>query len=253
MSYAIVQKELVVPPLENLQRAIRQVTFLTQYDAHTIANDAYGILVKNLSLENATTLQSALKVEGVEVEMVEERTLPALPATKFVRRLDCLPEALMIYDPLGRSFPLEWRHILLLAAGSVRLNDFTRKQTSVPVTRYDAQGYPHVEVVTETRTKEELNFHLLLEIILHKAVQRYSVAADKFSFVYLGERMTGSVPQDFRLLVQDLARFAPQAAINRGAYYLRENADEIFSYPSKNAFAEEITWLLWRLAQSNPP
>ena len=52
---------------------------------------------------------------------------------------------------------------------------------------------------------------------------------------------------NFRLLVQDLARFAPQAAINRGAYYLREGAGEAFVYPSKNAIFEEIVWLLWRM------
>jgi hypothetical protein len=251
MPYAILQKDLTVPAVEALRRAFRSVRCLTDADASILANDAYGILVKNLGEADAATLQGALQVEGIETELLDQRILPELPATKFVSRLDCQPEALMIYDPLGRSFPVEWRHLMLLAAGNTRLHEFRQLRVERPGSRYYGSDYDgYVEPIVETRVREELNQRLLLEIILTRAVARYSVNADKFNFSYLGERMTTDVTANFALLVRDLATHAPHAQLNRGAHQLREGVAEVFSYPSKNAFFEEITWLLWRLRQA---
>src|SRR5260370_35024797 len=121
MSCAVMQKDLSIPPVEALKRAFRSVKCLTQYDAVILANDAYGILVKHLSGEDAATLQGALQAEDVQTEIVDERSLPTLPTTKFVHRLDCLPESLLIYDPLGRGFPLEWPQVMMVAAGRERV------------------------------------------------------------------------------------------------------------------------------------
>ena len=158
----------------------------------------------------------------------------------------------MIYDPAGRKFPVEWQHVMMIAAGRVRLTDFKQVETTRNFTRLDWQGYPHTETVTEANTREERNEHLCLEIVLSRAVLRYSITADRFNFDYLGDRKARSLPDNFILLVQDLTKFAPHAAVNRGAFYLREKAEQIFAYPSKNAFFEEIIWLLWQLAKSRP-
>lgn len=247
MPCAVIQQVPTPPPVEKLQRAFRAVRFLTTNDAHTLARDGYGILVKNLSTEDATALQLALRTEGIETEVVEQHLLPQLPATKFLARLDCRPEALMIYDPLGRSFPVEWRHIMAIAAGSVRLNEFQRVQKSEINVTATSHGMPTFVISNKGSHQEQLNYHLLLEIILTRAVLRYSVTADKFDFAYLGERRTKSLPTNFTLLVRDLVQFAPQATLNYGAQVLRDNAAEIWSYPSKNAFTEEIIWMLWQM------
>ena len=253
MTYAVLQTELAIPPVEKLKRAFRSVKFLTELDAHTLANDAFGILVKRLSFEQASALKGALLTEGIETEVVEEPRLPTLAQTKFVHRLECSPDGLLVYDPLNRSFTLEWKHIILIAAGRVRLTEFKQVRKTRYQTRYDFQGNPHQEEIVERSSKEERNFHLLLELILTRGVQRFSATADKFDFRYLGDRLTRDATGNFTMLVQDLVKFAPHAAINQGAYYLRENAPDPFSYPSKNAFFEEITWLLWRVSQAAAP
>ena len=250
MPYALLQTDLTVPPVEKLKQAFRASRILTELDAFTVAADAFGILVKNLPVEKANQLQADLRAAGVETEVVEASGLPALPATKFVHRMNCTAEALMIYDPLGRAFPLAWGHILMIAAGVVRLTEFNPVRTSRPVITHDTYGSPIMDSVPETSHREERNYHLMLEIILSRAVLRYSVTADKFNFLYLGPRKTASVQKNFELLVQDLASSAPQAQLNRGALAVRDHAPELFSYPTKNAFFEEITWLLWRMAQS---
>ena len=50
--FAVLQRTLETPDVENvekLKRAFRSVNGLTETDAHTLANDGFGILVNDLS------------------------------------------------------------------------------------------------------------------------------------------------------------------------------------------------------------
>ena len=123
MPYAVLQTDLNPPGIEQLQRAFRSVSGLTPGDAFILGKDAFGILVKNFAEKQAAAMQGALRAEGIGTEIVDQKFLPELPRTHFVSRFDCSPEHLLIYDPLGRPFALEWRHIVLIAAGAVRLTD----------------------------------------------------------------------------------------------------------------------------------
>jgi len=244
MLYAVLQTDLHPPPFELLRRAFRAVPFLTDLDAHTLAQDGYGILIRRLSQENAGALQLALRNQGMETELVPEQNLPTLPAGKQVHRLDYSLEALLIYDPGGRGFPLPWGHIYMIAAGKVRLNEFRTVESRRR--RWVSSESGDMDWVTDTRRREERTDRLVMEIILSGAVMRYSVVAEHFNYAYLGERMRRSSEENFALLTQDLMARAPHAILNRGAYYLRDQATDPMSYPTRNAFNEEIIWLLWR-------
>ncbi|MBA4147227.1 MAG: hypothetical protein H0X66_03865 [Verrucomicrobia bacterium] len=251
MTFAIVQSSLDIPDVESLKRAFRAVPTLTDVDAHILANDAFGILVKRKSAKHAQALIQSLRSEGIEAEMVADKLLPEMPETKFVRKLECTPDALILHDALGRPFPLPWEHIMLIAAGNVKLQKFNRISTERKVIRFDARGNPHRVTQTDYSSKEESRFEFLLEIILTRAILRYSVTVDKtMLFQFLGDQFNPKLDQSFGQLICQLTQFAPHAGLNRGAYYLRENAENVFSYPSKNAFHEEIIWLLWKMKQA---
>jgi hypothetical protein len=243
MNFAVLQKTLDIPPVEKIEQALLSVKGFTRVDAHTFANDAYGILVKNISVEQANAFSQALLGQGIETEVVADNELISLPQTKFVQRLDCTADALLIYDPLGRNFPLPWQHVMMIAAGCVRVTNFKRVEKPSWTTS-DSEGGCYE--TTSISSVEERNDRLLLEIVVSGAVLRYSVSAERFRFDYLGERRTKSLPENFALLVQDLAVHAPHAMLNRGAFFLKQN-ENLFPYPSKNAFFEEITWLLWKM------
>jgi len=242
MSYAIMQKELVVPEVGQLVRAFRALPSLTEIDAHTTANDAYGILMKGLEVEEASTLQDALLKEAVATEVIDESELPVIPPAKLVKQVEFLPAHLSMYDPMGRRFSLPWSDLMFIAAGNVRLREL--RKTGSP------HEEPRPDSVNPAKSKEEAQFHLMLEIVLAGGISRYSIKADDFVFNHLGARLTSQLPQNFALLVRELAQFAPHAGLNRGAFLICENSDQIFSYPSKSAFFEEITWLLWRIARA---
>lgn len=255
MRYSILQTHLDIPPVETLRRAFRSIKCLTDYDAHSMAADAFGILVKNLSAADATALQGALRVEGIETEIIEDSRIPALPPAKMVQRLDCLDGGMQVYDPLGRSFSVDWNHLMLVAAGEVTLTDFKRVEKRFPVTRYTADGFGYTTMESEHRVREERNAHLIMEVVLSQSVMRYSINAATFNFAYLGDRKRRESAMNFHQMVRDICRLSPKAALNRGAYYIREGAVASISYPTKNAFYEEISWLIWRWqqAQRNAP
>jgi hypothetical protein len=249
MPYAVLQTDLNPPGIDQLQRAFRSVAGLTAADAHFLGRDAFGILVKGFSEEQAGALQGALRREGVETEIVDQSFLPDLPPKKLVQRLDCQPEHLLIYDPLGRAFPLDWRHVMFVAAGAVPLTEFVQYQQK-PLNPVPLSHHYLEEKEYETISREEQRLHLVGEIVITGAVLRYTLTASKFNFAYLGPRNMGNVAANFALLMRDVIQSSANARLNRGAEALRSDATKILSYPSKNAFYEEIVWMLWQMRKS---
>src|SRR5204863_7418169 len=87
---------------DTFARAFRGVPGLTPMDANQVGNPEIGMLVRNLTLDQATALQSNLKATGMETEVVPEMALPALPEGKVIRSLECSPEILNVRDCLQR-------------------------------------------------------------------------------------------------------------------------------------------------------
>jgi hypothetical protein len=206
MPYAVLQTDLNPPSFELLRRVFPLVPGLTAGDAAILGKDAFGVLVKNFSEEQASALQGALRREGIETEIVDQSFLPELPPTKFVSRVDYLPEHLLIYDPLGRSFPLPWPHLMFIAAGNVKLSEFVREREATEVLRYGGDGHAYTDIEYETRHREERNFRFIAELVVTGAVLRYSIAAEKFNFISLGERRTSSAAQNFALFLGEIIR-----------------------------------------------
>jgi hypothetical protein len=248
MPHCLVQADSVAPSADQLKRAFKSLKALTDADAVKLANDACGILVKNLSLDDAGLLQRALNSEGVTAEIVEANRLPKLPDAKFVRRLEFQPESLMIYDPLGRAVPVPWQQLSLVSAGSVRHFDMTATRTEKTVTTFDPIRGMRTRVVTDVRHKVEDDSALLLDLFLAGGAMRFQIEAGSFQFKYCFDRPELNLAQKAGLLVQMLAHSAPHAVLNRGAAALREGAAESAVYASKAALFDESTWFLWRMA-----
>jgi hypothetical protein len=257
LRYAILQKTLDVPNVDALRRAFRAVRCLVDSDAHSLASDAYGILVKNLGVDDAMTLQRALQAEGIETEVLPQRSLPQLPQTKFVRRIECGADALVIYDPIGRPFPVEWRHVMLIAAGSIMSTRFTRKTLppSVGGALFGNVGWGRRAAPTvmasfpRIESREERRGVLTIDLILSRAMARFTITADDSApmlFRCLGERETVELTENFRQLIEELSRSAPGALCNRGVTFLRQTPPTLVGYPSSNAFCEETIWMLRR-------
>ena len=243
--FAVLQATLEPPPLEALRRACGRVPGLAAADAGPIHRDAFGVLLKDSTREQATAFHDALQAEGVEAELIEQAALPELPMTKFVPRLDCEEAGLHIHDSLGRTTLVEWPEVMLVAVGNVRVIEFTRRSVGLA---YSTQHDPNM-VEEVVMSHEEQRLQLCLDIITARAARRFSATGDRLNYVHLGARRADRMARNFALLVQDILARAQNATLNTGAYQLRDGAEKIFEYPTKGAFAEEMAWLLYRMKQ----
>jgi hypothetical protein len=247
MAYAIVQKELVVPEVEQLQRAFRVSPDLTRLDAQTAANDAYGILLRGVDPRQADALRDALLRERVEIELVEESKLPVIPSARIIQQVEFHVSHVTLYDPMRRAAEVAWRDIVFIAAGYVRMREVRRHCGALDEPGIHSTGIGQ-ETSSTSHAREEEHIHMVLEIFASGGT-RYSLSADEFIFDHLGARLSNDLAMNFVSLVQDLAREAPHAGLNRGAFKACQQPPELFPYPSKAAFNEELTWMLWRIAQ----
>jgi hypothetical protein len=250
MPFVIVLTESTLPTPDQLKRAFGAVTRFTEADAMKAAHDACGIVVKNLSLEEAHRLQHSLQADGVGVEVLEADQLPRLTDAKFLRRLEFQPNALLIHDPLGRSVPVPWDQISLLSAGSVRHFGITTERTESRNLGYSAVRGMHAKMETDVRHKVEIGAPYVIDLFVAGGTMRFQIEADSFPFKYCFDHPDLNTAQKVALLVQMLAQHAPRAALNRGAAALLNNDFGNAAYPSKAALFDESIWLLWRAARN---
>ena len=247
-AYAIVQRELIVPDVERLKRAFSVSPLLTGIDAQTTANDAYGNLLRGQDLDQALALQEALQREKIETELVEESKLPVIPAAHVVRQMEFQPTHLTLFDPMKRAAEVPWKDLMFIAAGYVRMREIRKHRATLEEPSSHAPGIAQ-DTLRGVSSREEEHHHLLLDLFLKDGSTRYSATADDFVFDHLGTRMSEDLSMNFVLLLQDLAGEAPHAGLNQGAFRACQDPPELFPYPSKAAFNEEIIWMLWRIGR----
>jgi len=246
--------------VDKLRRAFESVRSLTSADAPGLAKDAYGILVKSLSAAEAPVLKQALENEGILTELVPDKLLPPLPPTRFVRRFEFGDDALLVQDPLGRIVPVEYRHLLILATGEVEVLEFQRRGGSAyGVPTYQTTSPLRLEMEElerpfDARQREVRARRHFVEILLARGQARMTLEVDANAhllFEALGERRTQDLTRNLAQLVNAIGTRAPRLLMNRGSFLLRQEPPTCFLYPTRNAFYEEITWMLWQAAKNN--
>jgi hypothetical protein len=94
--------------------------------------------------------------------------------------------------------------------------------------------------------KVESESQLILEIVLRHGVARYELDAAQFPFKYAVDKPELSSREKFIWLVREIGHRAGRAILNRGALDMRNGVDLVRGYPSRQAFTDEMIWLLWR-------
>lgn len=256
MTYSVIQTGQATPSREQLAAAFGRAPGLTAADINTLGKDAYGILLKGSERAQAAAMQEALAELGIQTEMVEDAALPELPAPRQLNKADFSPEGLVIYDLMGRGVPLPWSHFALIAAGRVCLTEF-KSEITQQIKLVGVANHPSIKVVTERQTAEEQAQHLLIELLTREPAARYNAVADRpeslLLFQCLGGKRSREPLANLTSFVRELARSAPAAILNYGAYNFWQNHDPSFIYSNKTSFYREISWLLWMSATGRLP
>ena len=250
MSYALVQKKLGKVSPDRLWRAFRHLPHLVDQDAHTMADDAYGILVEGLSREDAQMLQQSLEDMGLGTRVVDEEELPELPPAREIRWAECGEHDFRFRHPEGQTYELGWRTIIGVAAGSVRQEEWKRERKKETKMQAVAGGRVMMRVPRwHTESKSEWKYSPIADVFTATREPRLRIEGERFRYEYLGGQMTENSGENFRMLVADLVRRAESKFVNRGARRIVSNPDApLRRYPSMHAYNEEIVWLFYRMS-----
>jgi len=252
--YAVLQKDDLAANAEQIRRAFRSFSNLTDADAVRLAANAQGILLRHLDVDSARALHRALQTEGVAAALVPENELRLLPESRSLHRLELTPPALVTYDLLGRPKPVAWTELGLIAAGAVRHIEVSRTQSERTVLRFNPVfGVFGVSArkITEEGRKVNTASQLILELVLAGGATRYEINAAQFPFKYTIDRPELSTLENFVWLVKEICQRAPAALLNRGARDLCDGVELVRGYAGRQAFGDEMTWLLWNAAQKH--
>ncbi len=245
MAWHLIQTSIDPPALGAVQRALRDSGVFPEVDAHGFVRDAFGVLIRDLEQGPALHLQAFLAAEGVSVEVVQDSDWPGLPPAKRIHQASCRADGFVPLDPLGRELVVPWKSIAAVACGLVQETDFGRRVTANVGFNLKRNVPPERLVLTG----EERNWRWNAEVLLAGGL-RFTWKSHRF------QPTPGSIPErqdvpDFFAFLQDLLQHVPHVALNRGAFAIRTDQPEAGPrYPTRNAYEEEICWILFHLRQA---
>ncbi len=248
---------------DTFARAFRGVPGLAPVDANLIGHPESGMPVRKLTLQQATALQSNLKGLGVTTEVVSETALPTLPEPKPIDSLEFSAETLILRDSLQRRTELGRGDLNLLAAGSVRVATFSRQRSEKQEFRahmihFSFHPVPLMIPVMRSETRvqyvarESDEWVLRAEIISLVSNQRFVIEGRNFDYGCLGSAMTQELATNFCLLIRELAGKCSTSVMSRGLGSILADPPEFVYYSNKDAFQNELVWLLWREKVQSP-
>lgn len=259
-SYALASRTFEPVARELLAGALRGVPGLTPADAPTVCGAGCGFLARHLSAAQAAQFLTNLQQAGVAAELVAEAGLPALPTRRMIRKAEFTPDALLVDDALGRMNPVAWTSIALIAAGSVCEAVFSRTRYEWEEVRTDLVHLGHLAVipipVKETKvdydSHESSEWALRAELLFAHGATRLSIEAEQFNYAGLKDLRTRNLAADFCLVVRELVKHVPHAALNHGATLIMGDPWELAYYDNRIAFQDETIWRLWRRGLGGP-
>jgi hypothetical protein len=230
------------------------------FDARIAAKHSWGFLGEKLTEEEARRLADAASAQGLEAAVVPEAKAGPLPDPLPVHELRCSPEALAYTvgtSPEERRAP--WDSVAV--ASAVGLREEFRSQKTVQEGPSQGQRLASLGITLATgipihiggKKKEvvknvvKADFFLYMDVFLRvgPAYSRLHVDAQKFRFTYLGERRQPAVLGNFRLVLEDLARYAPGARLNKGVRTSLAGQPFLAAgYDSMADYEKECRWLL---------
>jgi hypothetical protein len=249
--YAVLLRSDVRPAADQIRCAFSSFSHLTDADAVRLAANAEGILMRQLSSDEARAFHRALNAEGVDAVVVAEDNLTALPKKMALQRIELTETDFVVFDQIGRPEKFPWSRILLLALGAMTHVGFARTTAVETKPGYNPVTRLWPKETVEHSHKLAKDSQLLIEIVLDSSGKRFQINAAEFPFRYVVDRPEFSLLDKTVWLAGELIRRAPHALLNRGARDVRDGVKLVRGYPTPQVFNDEMVWLLWDQAQKN--
>lgn len=254
MHYAVLQKTLEHLPLEKREPLLQLSREVLYRGGGRINREYVGILAEDVPLARAQQLANELRAVGVETELRPMNQLVPNPRAIQIHNADCVPRGFVLQDAMGGELVQPWDKKLMFCAVAVK-QEVKEQRTVIedsPLRDYGPmfmapRGFGSMRrgyrPVATTRTVTRTVIVWVMDIYTLTTMPHVRIVHNKFNYDYLAERKQVDGRLNFRLMAQDLDRFAPQAVRNE-AFNDFVRGGELPQYDSIKRFDEENRWRL---------
>jgi hypothetical protein len=250
-----------------IARALRRPTA----DITRTLRGCRGIIDLDLTEIDAGIVASILERRSIEARIVDSGEIPPLPKPVLLLDADPVPEGIEIQRVSGPGGPghLPWGRLKIAAVGTVTftpmpgrenlaqslfsegppsggIDDLVDSSFSLPVYmgRVGSFYTGRTRVPQEPKKKPRPETVHCLDLITTGPVPRYQVVASRFVYDYLGDRMKLCSRDNFRTLIEDIARYSPHTLLSGTTLSFIENPkSRHHRFASGEEFDAYVRWL----------
>ena len=255
MPYAILLNEYTDFDFEKTAWILVKAESVIYADATFHLKHSFGILAKNLPYDEAQAITDELNKAGTGCFCMDMNKFYRPPHPHAVGSIYCGDDFLGIIDSYGNIQPFFWPDIVLLNCGYIfeeKTEWETKAAPNLPFEFSASLGIrgvrinTHLQPSTErVKKKSETTSRWYLDIFSKQPREKHMrIISNNFNYKCLGDRKVQGSRHNFRILVQDICKYAKYSYSNRGVRSLMAEPPMETGYNSSRIFDEENLWLL---------
>ena len=218
------------------------VASVARADCATLHRDLYGIVVSNLTEEEAMAFQAELAQRRYPTAIVADSDLPVLHDGYQIQHIECLDGNLLLTDSMGHQRVRPVVDLRFLAAGFIQRLHFRTEWDQHLDSGLDSNGA--ARLVTERELHEQTELEFRLDFFFNTAPERQYATLCKKSMIYY--QSGPLLLRDTTGLIQLSSAVADLLPPERMNTFLR-NPQAHPHYPGLHSYEEEIRWYFHRL------
>lgn len=241
---------------------------LATADVTRVLRRSRGLVSLGFDAGSARAAIRILSDAGREARAVAEAELRALPPARALRDADPLPSGLAVQELTGGG-PAEipWTRLRMAAVGLVTIRrsrgrgpiagpadplsgagavlELLAPFGPVGAAASMARARPRPPPIAPPEVTETVH---VLDLLIRDPEDRLRVISSRFDYDYLGERIALTSTENFRTLVEDVSRLAPDALLTGSALSFLEDAKPgSHRFDGIDRFEDYLRWVqTWR-------
>ncbi|MBN1916408.1 MAG: hypothetical protein JW889_00750 [Verrucomicrobia bacterium] len=253
--YAILLNELQPLELERTARILAKAGDLLYADATRAVRSCTGILAKNLQCDEATRIADELNAIGVGCFTMAMDEMVVPPDARPINGVALAPNLFGPMDLYGRVSPVPWEHVVLLSLGHISEQQRERFLLGAEgfgdtaVAGYGMGGAIRRAMQDPPKSEVRQSAMYVLDVFGRTPAEgHWRIAHNGFNYACIGPAITERSDENFRLLVNELVRYATSCFSNNGLIaYMNNEPQRSYTYGDMRQFDEENLWLLQKV------
>lgn len=256
MSFSVLLSRPEHLQFDKISQVIAAHQSIPMLDARRLAKRCWGFLGENLDEPRARLLVTRATETGLGTLLLDDAEVPPYPSPENMRSGRCAEDGLHFTTGSSQEDKcLPWSSLRLVCAAGLTDQILLRKTVKEGPSGGEQLARAGLTLVTGIpiglgkkkdvqKVTQEQRFFLYMDLVFQQGPTTLHVNADEFNFSGLGDRKQPNALANFRLLLQDVARFAPSALRNRGAAaILAGQPFNTHGYDSAADYEKERRWL----------